>query len=763
MALGRTSIGARAAVVLAVALMSGAGVANAALAPTQIGLAGASPLDQALAGYDAAISADTLTPVAKLTSAVTLDGTIGSEFDFGASTGDGTIEFILQGDPALNISAYLAVGENSTSNLRYELWNNTGQLGFTQLGVADYAFIPGVPSPTQPTHVAYVLTPDTTTMKLYVNGAFMGSVTNVDANFGLPTGPGWLGANATGGEPMAGTIHRVTVYDELLTDAAIKTHAAGFTDVLRPPIVASFTVSTNVISSGASASLNWAVQNATAVLINGTDRTGLTNLAITPLGSTTYTLIASNSFGTASSNVRITVSPKLSAYDTAINTDAGTGLTPVVRGTNAVVLTGSAGVPFDFGATSGDVSIEFILEGDTTANASAYLAVGEVAASNLRYEGWENTAHLGFTQLGVADYAFTPVVPSPSWPTHVTYAWDSAVLTMKIYVNGVLAGTTTEVTDAFTMPSGQGWLGSTATGAEGMRGAIFRVTVYAGALPEAAILRHADAFMTEARPTLHSYDLAVRSGTAPLAKVLAPIALPGGSGVRFDFGENAGDATIEFVMDGNPSGSVSANLAVGTVAASLLRYEVWENTTQLGFTQAGVADYLFTPGVASPTGITHVTYRYDAAAATMQAYVNGTLAGSVTNVDATFVMPSGLGMLGANPDGTEAMVGTIHRVSAYDELLGEDVILNHGKLFASTSGSAPTLAISLTGAAPSLVLSQGTTGAHYRVEYRDALTDTQGWQSLQDIPSLAGTSITVTDPTSSASRPQRFYRAVQVQ
>ncbi|HTG42896.1 MAG TPA: hypothetical protein VK633_00065, partial [Verrucomicrobiae bacterium] len=99
----------------------------------------ATKLDQALTAYDAAITADTTAPAAKLTSLVTLDGTAGAPFDFGATSGDATMEFILQGNPTAGPDGYLAVGENTPIiSLRYAQWQNTRQMGFTLGGVADY-------------------------------------------------------------------------------------------------------------------------------------------------------------------------------------------------------------------------------------------------------------------------------------------------------------------------------------------------------------------------------------------------------------------------------------------------------------------------------------------------------------------------------------------------------------------------------------------------------------------------------------------------
>ena len=725
-------------------------------------------VSKALTAYDAAITADAgsgLNPLAKLTSTVVLNGTGASDFDFGISADDVTMEFILEGDPAANNTAFLAVGENSSSSLRYELWDNTGQLGFTQAAVADYPFTPGVPSPSQATHVTYVWNAATFSMTMYVNGLLAGSAANISTSFAMPMGLGRLGNNLGGTEPMVGTVYRVTVYDDRLEDSAILRHAKAFTDVLRPPIIVSFTANPTAIAPGESATLSWEVQNAAKVLLNGTDQTGVSSLTVAPAVTTTYTLSAQNAFGNASSQLRLQVNPKLDAYDAAIAADAAAGLTPTTKLTSAVTLSGSGGAPFDFGANSGDLTMEFIVEGDPSVNVDSYLAVGENTGSNLRYEGWNNTGQVGFTQLGVADYFFTPPVPTSTWPTHLTYVWNAATLSMMLYVNGSLAGTTTEVSDTFAMPTGQGWLGTNPTGGESMVGTIHRVTVYPGLLPDAAIVRHANAFLAAARPPLNAYDVAIAASTAggltPVARLFAPVTLTGVGGVTFAFGATSGDGTIEFILEGDPAANNTAYLAVGANIASSLRYELWDNTGQLGFTQAGVADYPFTPGVPSPTAATHIAYSWDAATTTMTLYVNGLLAGTTSGVDAAFALPADLGSLGNNAGGTEPMVGTIHRVTVYEERLVESVLLDHATAFAGV-GQPPVLALDARGALPAITLSQGVAGAHYRVEYRNSLAAADAWQLLTDIPALAGTSVRVEDPTPLASRSERFYRAVQL-
>ena len=195
-------------------------------------------LHASLNTYDAAIAADhgegdgPFPYAAVLTEAASVDGSDSVDFNFGDITGDATFEFILEGDPVDGgRDGYLAVGENSGNNLRYEQWDDTGQLGFTRLGVADNLFLPEddedlLLSPEEPTHIAYVWMEDDGRMELYVDGTLGGAVDGVD--FEMPFGEGLLGNNSAGSEGMLGTIHRVTTYDSALSAATIMAHAEAW-------------------------------------------------------------------------------------------------------------------------------------------------------------------------------------------------------------------------------------------------------------------------------------------------------------------------------------------------------------------------------------------------------------------------------------------------------------------------------------------------------------------------------------------------------
>ena len=263
--------------------------------------------------YDSVITADAgggLKPVARLPAAVTLTGTNKIPFDFGPTSGDVTFEFILEGDTSDTVSAYLAVGANANSNLRYELWQNTGQLGFTELGVADYAFEPGVPSPAQASHVAYVWNADARTMELYLNGALTGSRSDVSSAFAMPAGPGWLGANPQSTESMVGTIYRLNVYAGRVSAEVILAHANAFRSIVPPPSILSFTATPPVLFTPASTTLRWDVREALAVFIAGVNVTGKSELTVSPVATQTYTLTASNSSTGVTATVTVRVNPE---------------------------------------------------------------------------------------------------------------------------------------------------------------------------------------------------------------------------------------------------------------------------------------------------------------------------------------------------------------------------------------------------------------------------------------------------------------------
>ena len=267
----------------------------------------------AVQDYDAAIRADVtlgLKPLASLTNAVSFFRTNRQAFAFGSTAGNTTLEFILEGDAvAGGLDGFLAVGVNATSSLRFEQYNNSGQMGFTLNGVADYLFSPAVPSPNIPVHVAYVWKPSVQTMKLYLNGSLAGSRSGVGSAFAMPRGAGYLGNSAAGTEGMQGTLHRVTVYAGIVEEDAIRRHANAFNGIRSVPDILSFSANPEAVFSPDPSTLSWVVTNASQVLLSGQDVTAFSGLTLNPNLTTEYELVAINESGSSTARVTVVVDP----------------------------------------------------------------------------------------------------------------------------------------------------------------------------------------------------------------------------------------------------------------------------------------------------------------------------------------------------------------------------------------------------------------------------------------------------------------------
>lgn len=206
----------------------------------------------------------------------------------------------------------------------------------------------------------------------------------------------------------------------------------------------------------------------------------------------------------ASALVPSPVRAGLAEFDAAVGADESAGITVAGRLADAVTFPGNGSLPFQFGNISGDGTFECIVEA-TGQVPSGYLAVGSNLSSNLRIQQYNTTGQVGMTQLGVADYLFSPPVSSPDPAAHLAYVWNGAG-TMKLYVNGTLAGTAAAVTQAFGLPDGQGFLGSNPSGGEGMSGTVYRVATYDSMLDEATLMRHAQAFLdVKPSPVIHTF------------------------------------------------------------------------------------------------------------------------------------------------------------------------------------------------------------------------------------------------------------------
>ena len=144
----------------------------------------------------------------------------------GASLGSGTswtAEFVLE-KTATRAAAHLLDSDPSLLSLRLEQWENTGELGYTQYGAADYLFTPGVSAPIDEfVHLAYVGIPGTG-LSLYVDGQLAGTNPNF---IELPRG-------RIGGSIDA-ILDEVVLYSYALSPGDIRKHAVAFTSGVLVP------------------------------------------------------------------------------------------------------------------------------------------------------------------------------------------------------------------------------------------------------------------------------------------------------------------------------------------------------------------------------------------------------------------------------------------------------------------------------------------------------------------------------------------------
>jgi hypothetical protein len=645
-----------------------------------------------LALYDSEISeahgggAGNLPYEAVLTTPAVFDGTNIEFFDFGAISGDATFEFILSGDPvAGGQNGYIGRADaNSGNSLRYEQWDDTGALGFTRARVADNFFsAPNAASPADDTHITYRWTEATGTMDLFINGTATDSITG--ATFEMPTGPGHLGNVSDGGnEGMIGTIHRVTTYNSLVNDTTIQQHADAWLATGDPSI--GVPMSVDLALDGSAQSFELVVKNlgesnvliVTAVTVDGVNADYFTIDTALPLNidpgeeiDLKYTVDPGGANGDVGANFSI-------LSNDALNSEAEVPLSGLIRDPQISIQTA-----LDFGAS--DVEVTQMIEVQNLGRARAL-----------------NLAKLEITGTDAANF-------SASGPTSIAVGGSGNI----------------EVT--FTPDNSGGFTAQLEIGSDDPGSPVTLVAL-------SAFTPIDEGFMS-AYDSMISADHGGGVGILPYAAVLTTPAVFDGTNIElFDFGAISGDATFEFILSGDPVAG-GRNGYIGRAdanPANSLRYEQWDDTGQLGFTRAGVADNTFSaPNTASPTDDTHVTYRWTQATSTMDLFINGATADSI--VGATFEMPTGPGHLGNVSDGgNEGMIGTIHRITTYDILVDDATIQQHANAFVTGVGASEFKVNSIDFNQVSGLITlvwNSIPGAVYAVDYSFDLVE---WNELDD-------------------------------
>lgn len=149
----------------------------------------------------------------------------------------------------------------------------------------------------------------------------------------------------------------------------------------------------------------------------------------------------------------------------------------------------------DIGAVSGDITYEFIVNGNPPLASSALMGslVGGQGEA-IKFEQWNKTGHYGATKFGVADYEFNA---NTAFGTDVAldFVVNSAAGTTELFVNGAATGAT--IPAALTLHGNVGIGGADAFGSgwfDVFTGSVKAVAVYDSALTPAEISQRASAY-----------------------------------------------------------------------------------------------------------------------------------------------------------------------------------------------------------------------------------------------------------------------------
>ncbi len=249
--------------------------------------------------------------------------------------------------------------------------------------------------------------------------------------------------------PPSGT----ATIDALVTsDRLVPSHVQ--TVVTPKPVITVFTATRSTVSVGSSTNLSWAVQDATGLSIDqsiGAVTGSSTPVTVGSLGTTTYTLTATNAGGSVTATtsvlaVPLPVAASLTAAATTVAVGGNTSLTPIFsQGTGFVapsigtVQSGPAyptpaiSSPTTFTLTvtnaAGDTATQTAIVGlqavsVTGISGPAYVSAGHTAAYTTAVSGSVNTAVTWQTSAGSVDNTGTLTAPTGSpystTPTTIT-------------------------------------------------------------------------------------------------------------------------------------------------------------------------------------------------------------------------------------------------------------------------------------------------------------------------------------------------------
>ena len=406
---------------------------------------------------------------------------------------------------------------------------------------------------------------------------------------------------------------------------------------------------------------------------------------------------------------------------------------------------------------------------DSPAPSSVLLVDGATA---LKLEQYPNTRNVGFTESGVADYAFDYIAPAGTW-VHLAFVVGPTNTTL--YANGAMQGV---IGASIALPLAA--LGTDGRG-DRLKGLVDELSVYRRELSAAeiqAIYAAGAAGKCPPSPYQPGSCLPAPSGLVDWwpgsdtandligtnqGTLLNGTAFTAGEvGTAFDF-----DGVDDLVMFGGTplpppwtaecwvkrEDSASFSSVLLADGATALKLEHYPNTRKVGFTQFGVADYNFS--YSAPVG-TWVHLAFVGTAGSTALHVNGVLQDSIA---ASIVLPRA--QLGSDIHG-DHLKGAVDEFSVYDRALSASEIY---ALYAAGSAGkclAPVYIKNVSPSGGSVRLEWlAQPGAVYRVQFKADLAQPT-WTDLPGDVTAKGATATSTDVLPSGA-PQRFYRIEMLQ
>ena len=315
---------------------------------------------------------------------------------------------------AANASSVLLASNEST--IKLEQWPNTGRVGFTRIGVADYSFNYSTPLD-EWTHLTLVN--DGNQTQLYANCELADSNA---ATVALPLAR--LGSNVAGGEGIDADVDELRLFDRALTAAEIETLCGEPVDTDGDGVPDREDAFPNDPADTVDSDGDGEGDNSDPFPNDATN-------GVNPLGALHIWAMD----GTDPNTMVDSVSPaanKTIVGATRIDGRRGGGLR--FDGNDDYVAMNGADMPGPWTAA--------LWVRRNSAKINSNLLASSRAA--LKLEQWPNTGRVGFTRFGIADYNFNYSTPLGEW-AHLTFVNDGNET--RLYANCELADTNAALID----------------------------------------------------------------------------------------------------------------------------------------------------------------------------------------------------------------------------------------------------------------------------------------------------------------------------